>query len=127
MTGTTYGRVAGPIFGSDPDVIQRSNGQQVQIPDAYFCVTVGPYQYSWDRQSNDDVACFTLPQDAPSGSSLSQFAKTLQEIAQDTNLSFLVGWDHDIGDTLRVAERDICGRGVIACCGRWLTDISDCP
>lgn len=99
--------VAGPIFGDDPDVIARPNGQEVPIPDAYYYVTVDPFQYPWDRQSNVDVACFKLPQTAPPGTTPDQFLVTLQEIEQDTNLSFFAGWDHDVGETVEVDGRDM--------------------
>ena len=85
--------VTGPIFADDPDFIERPGGQQIPIPESYYCVTVDPFRYPWDRQSNVDVICFRIPQDAPGGSSLEDFIVELDEVEDATNLSFFPGWD----------------------------------
>ncbi len=92
--------VTGPIFGDAPEVIERRGGLQVPIPESYFCITVDPFRYPWDRQSNVDVACFRIPQDAERGTPLDRFLVDLREIEEAANLTFFRGWDHDIGESV---------------------------
>lgn len=99
--------VAGPIFGDDPDVVLRHDGKEVPIPDAYFYLTIDPFQYPWNRQSNVDVVCFRFDQAADRNTPLEDFIVTLQEIEQDTNLSFFAGWDHSIGEGVEVEGVDL--------------------
>ncbi len=84
--------IVGPIFDDDPDFIQRPNGQSVPIPESYYCITVDPFRYPWDRPGNVDIVCFRVPQDAPSGTDLSTFVVSLPEIQNATNLSFFPNW-----------------------------------
>ncbi|QEG43463.1 DNA/RNA non-specific endonuclease [Roseimaritima ulvae] len=92
--------IAGPIFGPEPDSITRVDGISVPIPEAYFCITVDPFRYPWDRQSNVDVACFRIPQDADRATPLEHFLRDLEEIEEETNLEFFRGWDHSIGESV---------------------------
>ncbi len=92
--------VAGPVFGENPDTIQRRTGQRVPIPEAYYCITIDPYRYPWNRQSNVDVACFLIPQEAERGTRLSCFVRDLSEIEEATKLKFFQGWDHEIGEAM---------------------------
>lgn len=84
--------IVGPIFPDDPDTIARPNGKQVPIPDAYYCITVDPFRYPWDRESNVDVACLRIPQDAPGGTPLDTFVADLSDVEAETNLSFFPQW-----------------------------------
>ena len=84
--------IAGPIFGDDPDAISRLGGLEVPIPEAFYYITVDPYRYPWDRESNVDVACFIFPQDAPSGTPLEDYLCELEDIEEKTQLSFFPGW-----------------------------------
>ena len=99
--------VAGPIFGEDPDHIERPGGQRIPIPEGYYYVTIDPIRYPWDRQSNVDLVCFRIPQDAPGGSDLGDFLVSLDEIQEATGLIFFPGWDplqepdHDRGPVRR--------------------------
>ncbi len=85
--------VAGPIFGDDPDHIEHPDGQLIPIPDAFYYVTIDPFRYPWDRQSNVNLVCFRFPQDAPSGSDISDFIVSLDVIQDETKLTFFPGWD----------------------------------
>lgn len=88
--------VAGPIFGDDPAVIDRPGGQQIPIPEAYYYVTVDPFRYPWDNQSNVDVVCFKFPQDAAKGTPLRDYIADLSVIEAETKLNFFPGWEHEV-------------------------------
>lgn len=92
--------IAGPIFDSDPDFITRPDGKKVPIPQSYFYITLDPFRYPWNLQSNVDIACFRIPQDAPRGDSPSNYIVELSELEDETKLTFLPGWDHDIGESV---------------------------
>ena len=85
--------VVGPVFGDAPDVLTRSDGKQVPIPEAFFCITFDPFRYPWDRLSNVAIAAFLIPQDAPGGSDPTDYLSDIEEIERRTRLSFLPGWD----------------------------------
>ena len=84
--------IVGPIFSDAPDTITRPNGKQVPIPEAYYCITVDPFRYPWDRESNVDVACLRIPQDAPGGTSLDTFVADVADIETETSLTFFPQW-----------------------------------
>lgn len=91
--------VAGPIFGADPATIDRGQDKHVPIPDAYYCITLDPFRYPWNRQSNVDVACFIFKQEAPGGDDLDEYERGpegLEEIEEATNLTFFPGWRSDL-------------------------------
>ena len=90
--------VAGPIFGDDPEFVDRSNGQRIPIPEAYYYVTVDPFRYPWDRPSNVKVVCFMFPQDADKDKPLDEFVKPLSVIEEATRLSFFPGWEAQPGE-----------------------------
>ena len=83
----------GPVLAGTPDVIRRSDGQDVPIPDAYFCVTFDPFRYPWDRLSNVNIAAFLIPQDAPPASKPQDYLTEVREIEERTGLTFVPGWD----------------------------------
>ena len=87
--------IAGPVFDADPEFIAR-DGVEVPIPSHYFNITVDPFQYPWDRESNVDVACFLFPQSAPKGSLLTDYITDLSTIQSMTELSFFPGWDSQL-------------------------------
>lgn len=90
--------IAGPIFSNNPDQIDRPNGKVVPIPEAYYCITVDPFHYPWDRPSNVDIVCFRIPQAAESGTSLETFIVDLNRIENETNLKFFPAWEDDDDD-----------------------------
>ena len=85
--------IAGPVFGDNPEYIDRPNGKKVPIPEACYYVTVDPFRYPWDRKSNVDVACFLIPQDAERNTSLSDYLVDQRQIEEKTKLSFFPLWD----------------------------------
>ncbi len=87
--------IVGPIFAEDPDDIEyidRPNGTRVPIPESYFCITVDPYRYPYDRLSNVEILCLIIPQDAGSGDSFEDYTVSLEEIEQKTKLKFFPQW-----------------------------------
>lgn len=91
--------IAGPIFDETPESIVRPNGLEVPIPTEYYYISIDPFRYPWDREGNVDIACFRIPQTAKRGTKLSKFIVELDEIEEITNLTFLPGWDRDIGES----------------------------
>ena len=90
--------IVGPIFGADPEMINRPNGAVVPIPEAYFCITVDPFRYPWDREENVDIACFRIPQFAAGGTALTSFLTDLADIEAATKLKFFPRWSGTAGD-----------------------------
>ena len=88
--------VVGPVFGSAPDTIVRSDGKEVPVPQSFYCITVDPFRYPWDRPSNVNLACFIIPQDAPKDRSPIDYLVELDEIEAATKLSFMPGWDQQV-------------------------------
>ena len=84
--------IAGPIFGSSPPTVSRSNGQEVPVPEAYYCVTVDPYRYPWDQDRNVDIVSFRIPQDAPSATELDDYIEDIDVIEAQTQLTFFPGF-----------------------------------
>lgn len=84
--------IAGPIFGDDPQTIERPNGKLVPVPEAYFCITADPFRYPWNREGNVDIAWFRIPQDAAAGTPLTEFLSDRASIEADTSLTFFPGW-----------------------------------
>lgn len=84
--------IVGPIFSDNPNTIARPNGKQIPIPDAYYCITVDPFRYPWDRESNVDVACLRIPQDTPGGTPLDNFVADVADIEAETDLTFFPQW-----------------------------------
>ena len=87
--------IAGPIFGEEPEIVDRANGQKIPIPDAYYCVTVDPFRYPWDRPSNVDVVSFILPQETESNTPLDELIVPLSDVEAATNLHFFPGWESE--------------------------------
>jgi len=83
--------VVGPIFGDSPDLIQRSDGKEVPIPDRYFCITVDPYRYPWDEYV--EIVAFDIPQEAPSASSPIDYITDISSIEEATGLKFMPGFE----------------------------------
>ncbi len=96
--------IVGPIFGDAPAEIVRPNGLRVPIPDAYYCLTVDPFRYPWDRESNVDIACLRIPQSAPGGTPLPDFLTDLAAIEAETKLDFFPRWSTDLGDVAPPGE-----------------------
>ena len=84
--------LVGPIFGDNPDEITRADGKKVPIPDSYYCITVDPFRYPWDRRSNVEIVCLEIPQDADRHTPLDDFLVDLPDIEAATNLSFFPKW-----------------------------------
>ena len=84
--------LVGPVFGDAPAEIERPNGTNVPIPEAYFCITVDPFRYPWNRKSNVDIACLLIPQFAPGGTALADFLTDLADIEAATQLTFFPHW-----------------------------------
>lgn len=91
--------IAGPVFGDDPEMISRSDGKDVPIPDGYYYVTIDPFRYPYDKPGNQDIACFLFPQDAEKGTPLDEFEEDILEIEDKTKLTFMPGWDHEVSRT----------------------------
>ncbi|WP_419914015.1 DNA/RNA non-specific endonuclease [Hoeflea sp.] len=85
--------IVGPVFGADPDHIERDDGKMVPIPEAFYCVSVDPFRYPYDTPGAVEIACFLIPQNAPAGSSPSDYLASLSEIEAATKLKFMPGWD----------------------------------
>lgn len=88
--------IAGSVFGDDPLVITRKDGIDVPVPEAYYCITIDPFRYPYDRSGNQDIACFVIPQDAPRRTPLETFMTTLEEIETRTRLQFMPGWASEV-------------------------------
>ena len=84
--------INGPIFDDNPRTIPRRGGLQVPIPTGYYCITVDPFRYPWDRRSHVDVAWFVIPQDAERNTPLDEFRSDQATVETATNLSFFPDW-----------------------------------
>ncbi|MDA7428027.1 DNA/RNA non-specific endonuclease [Primorskyibacter aestuariivivens] len=84
--------IVGPVFGDNPALITRSDGKQVPIADAFFCITIDPHRYPWDRPGNQTIACFMIPQDVAAGAPLTDFLVDLEDVEAATGLRFMPGW-----------------------------------
>lgn len=98
--------ISGPVFDDAPKRITRPDGKEVPIPVAYFCITVDPFRYPWNEQANVDIACFLIPQDAPRGESPARYLVDLREVQDATGLTFMPGWDVDIGECVGLGDAD---------------------
>lgn len=86
--------IVGPVFGETPELITRSDGKSVPIADAFYCITIDPFRYPWDQPGNQKIACFMIPQDAPSGVDLTTYLVDLEHIQAATGLRFMPGWSN---------------------------------
>jgi DNA/RNA endonuclease G (NUC1) len=102
--------ITGPVFGEDPPEITRDDGKVVQVPEAYYCITVDPFGYPYDRPGNQDIACFLIPQHAPRRTPLEEFITTLEVIEERTKLRFMPGWSQEVArEEARAAVRAMRG------------------
>lgn len=88
--------IVGPVFGDQPASVNRGNGIYLPVPDSYFCITVDPFRYPFDKPSNVQMDCFIIPQNAPPGSTPQQYPATLAEVEAATRLKFFSDWGRDI-------------------------------
>ncbi len=95
--------VVGPVFGDTPETIIRSDDKEVPIPESFYCISVDPFRYPWDRPGNVNIACFRIPQDAPSGNSPIDYLVDLDEIEAATRLTFMPGWAAQVTRAARSA------------------------
>ena len=84
--------INGPVFSEDPETIARPGGLSVPIPIDYYCITVDPFRYPWDRRRNVDVAYFIVPHDAERTAPLDRFSSDQAAVEAATNLSFFPDW-----------------------------------
>ena len=96
--------ITGPVFGDNPDMIERPDGTKVPVPEAYFCITLDPFRYPWNLIRNVDIACFLIPQDAPGSDSPLDYLTTLEVIEDRTKLTFVPGFNHAIGEEIGTAD-----------------------
>lgn len=88
--------IVGPVFGDEPESVDRGQGKQLPIPDSYFCVIVDPHSYPYDTPSRVVIDCFIIPQDAPRSSNPDDYPATLEEVEEATNLKFFETWGRDL-------------------------------
>ncbi len=93
--------VVGPYFSADPDRIQRSDGKLVDVPEGFFCVTIDPFRYPWDRPGNQHLACFMIPQTAPGSASPTDYLCSLDAVEAATRLDLMPGWDAQVAAEAR--------------------------
>lgn len=93
--------IVGPYFADNPDRIERSDGKFVDIPEGFFCVTIDPFRYPWDKPGNQHFACFLIPQDAPNTAQPIDYARSLDEVEAAAKLDLMPGWDAQVMRTAR--------------------------
>ncbi len=105
--------IVGPVFGNDPDEITRSDGKMVPVADAFFCITIDPFRYPWDKPGNQHIACFMIPQDVAAGADLTSFLVELDEVEAATGLRFMPGWESEPRTVAAPpAPGDVAGRSI---------------
>ena len=97
--------IVGPVFGDQPASINRGN-RFVPVPDSYFCITVDPFVYPFDKITNAHIDCFIIPQNAPPSSKPQDYPATLAAIEAATRLQFFTDWGRDIpvSEQLQLAQ-----------------------
>lgn len=107
--------IVGPVFGDQPEEIRRSDGKMVPVAESFFCITIDPFRYPWDRPGNQNIACFLLPQNVAAGAPLTDFLVDLPRIEAATGLRFMPGWERAHRDVItapsdRMLEPEATGR-----------------
>ena len=97
--------IVGPVFGESPSIIRRSDGNDVPVPEAFYCITIDPFDYPWDKPGNQAVACFLIPQSAPRRNSPTDYPSSIQAIEEKTKLTFMPGFDSMPGFAQQVTRR----------------------
>lgn len=80
--------MVGPIFGADPPLIERRNGMQVPVPEAFFLIVADPERYPYDNPDNLNILALRMPQDWGSRKPDDGLVTTLPEIEAATGLAF---------------------------------------
>lgn len=88
--------VVGPVFAASPPNIRRSDGKTVPVPEGFYCITIDPFAYPWDKPGNQEIACFLIPQDAPRDHSPMDYLSDLDTIEARTKLTFMPGWRQQV-------------------------------
>ena len=96
--------IVGPVFGDQPNSINRGSGKNLPVPRAYFALIVDPHTYPFDRPSNVQIDGFVIPQEAPPSSNPQDYPATLAEIEQATKLKFFDSWGRDVPVTSQQAS-----------------------
>jgi DNA/RNA endonuclease G (NUC1) len=94
----------GPIFGQQIEYVSRGRDKKLPIPESYFCITIDPFMYPYNRPSSVHMDCFIIPQDAPRDSSPLDYPATLAEIEDATNLEFFHSWGREFPLASTAAE-----------------------
>lgn len=89
--------IVGPVFGEDPEPLITRSGHTIPVPEAFFCVTVDPFQYPYWKRENTTIDCYLIPQDAPRRAQLSDYVSTLDEVEERSMLRFFPGWNRAVG------------------------------
>lgn len=88
--------IAGPVFENDPEILER-RGKRIPLPQGYYCITIDPLRYPYDRLSNVEIVCFYFPQNAPRTDSPLDYVTTLEDVQEKAGLEFVPGYAGVIG------------------------------
>jgi endonuclease G, mitochondrial len=80
--------IVGPVFGENPETIQRRNGLKVPVPDACFALVADPERYPFDDPDNLSILALRMPQEWGNAPLSDVLVTSIPEIEAATRLTF---------------------------------------
>ena len=105
---------AGPIFGDDPQLVERGESRKIQIPDAFYKIIVDTdreFTINFDTGSipKVEIISYIFPQDTPADADFrdrEKFGASVDEIEERTGLDFFPGAEQIGGDRWKERESE---------------------
>ena len=80
--------LVGPIFGDDPERIERRENVFIDVPEAFFCILIDPMNWPHDKMRNVSMIAMTFGQDTERAAEVSRHHITsVNEIEARTRLN----------------------------------------
>ena len=81
--------IVGPIFGENPETVERKGDKRIPVPDSYYCILFDPIRYPYGRMSNVEVLALNIPQDSGREQLSRDHITSIEWIEEATGLDFL--------------------------------------
>lgn len=80
--------MTGPVFGDNPNSLQRSDGRLVPVPDGHFMILVDPQKYPHHQPKNVNFLALYVPSTAGYSDPGDDLVTSVEWIEQATGLKF---------------------------------------
>lgn len=103
--------VAGPIFGTNPTIVQNGPERGVQVPDAFYMILLDSDR-EFQSKPKLETLSFRFPQSAAKDASFkdrAKFGTSVDKIEAETGLDFFPEFDAKFGASWEAEEKKAVG------------------